>query len=144
MWILWNLPLPLCDCVCWVFFVVFLIMKMEWFCFIDKKAVLILGNYDLSSKCLFQFCFLFFFNPSMCTLKEPMPVSKVVMENMISLNLWKFVNWIQPTDRFPFLFFPTSNKPNPAAIASKMNGMDGQVSGRACESCYCKYFSYFP
>lgn len=29
-----------------------------------------------------------------------------------------------------------SNKPNPAAINGKMNGVDGQVSGRACESCY--------
>lgn len=31
-----------------------------------------------------------------------------------------------------------SNKPNPAAINGKVNGMDGQVSGRACESCYSK------
>ena len=31
-----------------------------------------------------------------------------------------------------------SNKPNPAAINNKINGIDGQVSGRACESCYGK------
>jgi hypothetical protein len=32
-----------------------------------------------------------------------------------------------------------SNKPNPAAIDGTTNGMDGQVSGRACESCYGQY-----
>ncbi|WAR19041.1 MTA1-like protein, partial [Mya arenaria] len=33
------------------------------------------------------------------------------------------------------------NKPNPAAINGKMNGIDGQVSGRACESCYAAHSS---
>ncbi|KAJ8308083.1 hypothetical protein KUTeg_012957 [Tegillarca granosa] len=34
------------------------------------------------------------------------------------------------------VYIPNYNKPNPAAISGKMNGVDGQVSGRACESCY--------
>ncbi|XP_052768511.1 metastasis-associated protein MTA3-like isoform X2 [Mya arenaria] len=34
------------------------------------------------------------------------------------------------------VYIPNYNKPNPAAINGKMNGIDGQVSGRACESCY--------
>ncbi|KAL3874853.1 hypothetical protein ACJMK2_037813 [Sinanodonta woodiana] len=34
------------------------------------------------------------------------------------------------------VYIPNYNKPNPAAINGKMNGADGQVSGRACESCY--------
>jgi hypothetical protein len=34
------------------------------------------------------------------------------------------------------VYIPNYNKPNPAAIATKVNGADGQVSGRACESCY--------
>ena len=43
-------------------------------------------------------------------------------------------------------FVDCSNKPNPAAINGKMNGLDGQVSGRACESCYgefCMYTVYY-
>ena len=35
-----------------------------------------------------------------------------------------------------------SNKPNPAAIDGKTNGLDGQVSGRACESCYGQYIGF--
>ncbi|XP_005093442.1 metastasis-associated protein MTA3 isoform X2 [Aplysia californica] len=34
------------------------------------------------------------------------------------------------------VYIPNYNKPNPAAITNKLNGADGQVSGRACESCY--------
>lgn len=37
-----------------------------------------------------------------------------------------------------YILFTFSNKPNPAAIDGKTNGLDGQVSGRACESCYGK------
>ncbi|XP_064601539.1 metastasis-associated protein MTA3-like isoform X2 [Liolophura sinensis] len=34
------------------------------------------------------------------------------------------------------VYIPNYNKPNPAAINGKVNGVDGQMSGRACESCY--------
>ncbi|KAL8612830.1 hypothetical protein ACOMHN_038085 [Nucella lapillus] len=34
------------------------------------------------------------------------------------------------------VYIPNYNKPSPAAIQAKVNGADGQVSGRACESCY--------
>lgn len=37
------------------------------------------------------------------------------------------------------VYIPNYNKPNPAAINGKMNGIDGQVSGRACESCYAAH-----
>lgn len=40
-----------------------------------------------------------------------------------------------------FIYF-CSNKPNPAAINGKMNGVDGQVSGRACESCYGMFCNF--
>lgn len=39
------------------------------------------------------------------------------------------------------VYIPNYNKPNPAAINGKMNGIDGQVSGRACESCYAAHSS---
>ncbi|KAK3093683.1 hypothetical protein FSP39_018875 [Pinctada imbricata] len=39
------------------------------------------------------------------------------------------------------VYIPNYNKPNPAAINGKMNGVDGQVSGRACESCYAAHSS---
>lgn len=39
------------------------------------------------------------------------------------------------------VYIPNYNKPNPAAISGKMNGVDGQVSGRACESCYAAHSS---
>ncbi|XP_076442315.1 metastasis-associated protein MTA3-like isoform X2 [Babylonia areolata] len=34
------------------------------------------------------------------------------------------------------VYIPNYNKPSPAALPGKVNGADGQVSGRACESCY--------
>lgn len=37
------------------------------------------------------------------------------------------------------VYIPNYNKPNPAAFVGKMNGIDGQVSGRACESCYAAH-----
>ncbi|KAL5008391.1 hypothetical protein ScPMuIL_013972 [Solemya velum] len=37
------------------------------------------------------------------------------------------------------VYIPNYNKPNPAAISGKMNGADGQVLGRACESCYAAH-----
>lgn len=37
------------------------------------------------------------------------------------------------------VYIPNYNKPNPAAINNKINGIDGQVSGRACESCYAAH-----
>lgn len=37
------------------------------------------------------------------------------------------------------VYIPNYNKPNPAAINGKINGIDGQVSGRACESCYAAH-----
>lgn len=47
-----------------------------------------------------------------------------------------------------FVFLYYSNKPNPAAISGKVNGVDGQVSGRACESCYAanssQWYSWGP
>lgn len=46
------------------------------------------------------------------------------------------------------VYIPNYNKPNPAALAGKVNGADGQVSGRACESCYTahssQWFSWGP
>ncbi|VDI23707.1 metastasis-associated protein MTA [Mytilus galloprovincialis] len=39
------------------------------------------------------------------------------------------------------VYIPNYNKPNPAAIDGKTNGLDGQVSGRACESCYAAHSS---
>ncbi|XP_067680875.1 metastasis-associated protein MTA3-like isoform X5 [Haliotis asinina] len=39
------------------------------------------------------------------------------------------------------VYIPNYNKPNPAALSNKMNGADGQVSGRACESCYTAHSS---
>ncbi|XP_021345443.1 metastasis-associated protein MTA3-like isoform X2 [Mizuhopecten yessoensis] len=39
------------------------------------------------------------------------------------------------------VYIPNYNKPNPAAISGKLNGEDGQVSGRACESCYAGHSS---
>lgn len=39
------------------------------------------------------------------------------------------------------VYIPNYNKPNPAAIDGKSNGLDGQVSGRACESCYAAHSS---
>jgi len=34
------------------------------------------------------------------------------------------------------VYIPNYNKPNPAALPSKINGTDGPIVGRACESCY--------
>uniref|UniRef100_A0A0L8FJU5 Metastasis-associated protein MTA1 n=1 Tax=Octopus bimaculoides TaxID=37653 RepID=A0A0L8FJU5_OCTBM len=46
------------------------------------------------------------------------------------------------------VYIPNYNKPNPAAISGKVNGVDGQVSGRACESCYAanssQWYSWGP
>jgi metastasis-associated protein MTA len=39
------------------------------------------------------------------------------------------------------VYIPNYNKPNPAAITGKVNGADGPVSGRACESCYTAHSS---
>uniref|UniRef100_A0A2C9JPS8 Metastasis-associated protein MTA1 n=1 Tax=Biomphalaria glabrata TaxID=6526 RepID=A0A2C9JPS8_BIOGL len=39
------------------------------------------------------------------------------------------------------VYIPNYNKPNPAAINTKVNGTDGPVSGRACESCYTAHSS---
>ncbi|GFR84560.1 metastasis-associated protein MTA1 [Elysia marginata] len=39
------------------------------------------------------------------------------------------------------VYIPNYNKPNPAAITTKINGVEGSVSGRACESCYCAHSS---
>ncbi|KAH9499612.1 Metastasis-associated protein mta1 [Bulinus truncatus] len=39
------------------------------------------------------------------------------------------------------VYIPNYNKPNPAAITTKVNGTDGPVSGRACESCYTAHSS---
>ncbi|BFZ12139.1 hypothetical protein BsWGS_15178 [Bradybaena similaris] len=39
------------------------------------------------------------------------------------------------------VYIPNYNKPNQAAITSKMNGTEGAISGRACESCYTAHSS---
>ncbi|CAG5127052.1 unnamed protein product, partial [Candidula unifasciata] len=39
------------------------------------------------------------------------------------------------------VYIPNYNKPNQAAITSKMNGTEGAISGRACESCYASHSS---
>lgn len=39
------------------------------------------------------------------------------------------------------VYIPNYNKPNPAAITTKVNGVEGSVSGRACESCYTAHSS---